>query len=149
MRKLACAAGEPEVGKSIFPSSPRAPAPSAAARQCEREDQAAAGLHLPLDPPCQRRHPAEQPRVERELAAVVFLVGDAVAHPGEAAAHLPVEPADQLKHVQLSRLPEFPLPLRMGLLERVEKLRLRPPGGDSARVLVQEALVGLALEIAV
>src|SRR4029077_1138902 len=47
----------------------------------------------------QRRHSAEQSRVQRKLAAMVLLVGDAVVHPRQASPSLSVEPTDELQHM--------------------------------------------------
>src|SRR6266540_4138068 len=66
-------------------------------------DPLAAAISGPQDPFRQGWHAPEQPRVEGELAAMVLLVGDAVMHPGQARPHLPVEAADVLEHVELSR----------------------------------------------
>ena len=90
-----------------------------------------------------------QPRVGRELAAMVLLVRDAVVHPGQARAHLPVEAADELQHVELARLADLRLALAVGAAQRLEQLLLRAVRGDAAAVLLQKALEGLALEVAV
>src|SRR6266542_5868696 len=63
-------------------------------RKSPGEKWLAAATSAPQDPFCQGGDSAEQPRVHRELAAVVLLVGDAVVHPGQSGPHLSVEAAD-------------------------------------------------------
>ena len=61
-----------------------------------------------LDLACQGRGAAEHSGVERELRAVVFLVCDAVVHPGQTRAVPAVEPADLLQHLHFTRVPDPP-----------------------------------------
>src|SRR6266540_3608093 len=118
-------------------------------RKSAGEKWLAAATSAPQDPFRQSGDAPEEPRVEGELAAVILLVGDAVVHPGQARSHLPVEAADVLEHVELPRLPDFLLPVRLRLAQRRQQRSLRPPAGDPAPVLVEESLIGLAAEIPV
>src|SRR4029077_14146731 len=118
--------------------------PSAWSRPRDRRSYSASP-----DPLRQSRDAAEKTGVERELAAVIFLVGDAVLHPGQARPHLSVEAPDVLEHVELARLANLLLPVAVALAQRREERGLRPPAGHATPVLVQESFVGLAPEVPV
>src|SRR6266508_1538025 len=118
-------------------------------RKSSGEKWLTSATSAPQDSFRQRRHAAEQPRVEGALAAVILLVGDAVMHPGQARPHLSVEAADVLEHVELPRQPDLLLPVRVRLAQRRQQRGLRPPAGDPTPVLVEEPLVGFAAEIPV
>src|SRR6266540_614016 len=105
-------------------------------RKSSGEKWLAAATSAPQDPFRQSRHTPEQPRVEGELAAVILLVRDAVVHPGQARSHLPVEAADVLEHVELPRLPDLLLPVRVSLAQRRQQRGLRPPSGEIGRAHV-------------
>ena len=48
-----------------------------------------------------------QPRIERELTTVVFLVRNSVIHPCQPAAPFAIEPGDQLQHVKFTCAPNL------------------------------------------
>src|SRR3954465_1371624 len=87
----------------------------------------------------QRRHSAEQARVQRELAAVVLLVCDAVVHPGQARARLAVEPADVLEHVQLAGAPQALVAVAVRRAQPLEESAARAQRSDAAGGLMEDS----------
>ncbi len=81
--------------------------------------------------PREGRGAAEQPGVERELGAVVLLVGDAVVQPSQAGAALAVEAAHILQHLHLAGGAYLPGAVAEAAAEQAQPFPA-PGGGASA-----------------
>src|SRR6478672_6253552 len=98
----------------------------------------------------QRRDAADEAGVERELAAMVFLVGDAVMHPRQPRRRFAVELANRLQHRDLADRAEAFRAVGMRRFQRGNQLGLGAvPRHAARRVLLQKRRIGLALKITV
>src|SRR6185503_6781286 len=75
---------------------------------------------FPVDQLGQGRDAADQARNESHLAAMIFLVGDAVIHPRQTAAFFSIEARYPLQHVELARSSKFAFAFRVGALEELD-----------------------------
>src|SRR4030095_3140404 len=86
----------------------------------------------------QRRHAADEARAERELAAMIFLVCDAVMHPRQPWRRLAVELANRLQHRDLAKRAEALRALGVCRLQRGNQLGLGPILRHAARRVLLE-----------
>src|SRR4051812_9509887 len=150
--KRSCAAGAPDVGKSIRPSSTvcasAAPARAAPAKNKASKRKKPFRIVTPenlftINPLRQRGRRADEARAKRDLPAVVLLVADPVVHPGQPRSLVPVEPRDELEHLEVSSFAQ----LRRAVLERPaeggEELAPCSLQTEAARVLLEQRRVAL------
>src|SRR5467141_3582661 len=96
-----------------------------------------------LDHLRERGDAADEPRVQRELAAMIFLVRNRVMHPREAQRGLAVELPDGLQHRHLAGRAETLRAVGVRALQRLEERGLRSMTGDAPRVLLEQLAVRL------
>src|SRR5262245_35047255 len=98
----------------------------------------------------QRRDAADEPRVKRELATMIFLVGDAVMHPRHSRRRFAVELANRLQHRDLASRAETLRAAGVRRFQRGNQLRFCAiPRHAARRVLLEKSRIGLALKITV
>jgi hypothetical protein len=73
---------------------------------------------LAMNEPGQRGHVTEQARGKCNLSAVVFLMADAVVHPGQSPSVLPVELPDRLQKQRFASGPNPLFPVSMRTFEQ-------------------------------
>ena len=97
----------------------------------------------------ERGHATEEPGIQRQLAAVTFLVREPVLHPGKSGPLLSIEPSDELEDVQLPGLSELFFAGGMAGFEQLEEHALRRAPAHVARVLLDEPGKRLTGEVGV